>query len=168
MSSSHAVTVNLYENVVWFRFNNILLVDSVMNEELSHGFVKYTIKPLSTCVIGDQIDNTAYIYFDYNLPVVTNTTTTNITNYVGNEASKIADLVSIYPNPCGNDPIQINSANPINSITIQNIAGQNLSSMQTNGKYQVEINLSNLAKGIYLIKVSTDNGFNVIKIVKSE
>jgi hypothetical protein len=39
----------------------------------SHGYVAYRIKPLSTVHAGDTIKNTAGIYFDYNMPVATNT-----------------------------------------------------------------------------------------------
>ncbi|WP_315816408.1 DUF7619 domain-containing protein [Paraflavitalea speifideaquila] len=54
-------------------FNNILLVDSNRNEPASHGFVTFRVKPANGLALNDKIQNRAAIYFDYNLPVITNT-----------------------------------------------------------------------------------------------
>jgi uncharacterized repeat protein (TIGR01451 family) len=54
-------------------FNNILLPDSNRNEPASHGFITYRIKPENGLTINDAIFNSASIYFDFNLPVKTNT-----------------------------------------------------------------------------------------------
>ena len=60
-------------NVLEFTFSNILLPDSNVNEQASHGSVMYTIRQNISNVIGDTIENTANIYFDFNAPVITNT-----------------------------------------------------------------------------------------------
>ena len=83
-----------------FTFDNILLADSTTNELLSHGFIKYTISPLSNAVNGLQIKNVAGIYFDYNLAVETNTTLNTLSlaaaiPSVNYERTK----VEVYPNP---------------------------------------------------------------------
>src|SRR5690606_12152357 len=51
---------------------------SSVNEEGSNGFVAFKIKPKATLNIGDEITGVANIYFDYNLPITTNTVTTKI------------------------------------------------------------------------------------------
>jgi hypothetical protein len=79
ISNNHPMVVNNFDGVIWFRFNNILLQDSNTSENAGHGYVKYKIKPISTMNIGDQILNTAYIYFDFNAPVITNNTSTALT-----------------------------------------------------------------------------------------
>ena len=56
-----------------FRFDQINLPDSNVNEPASHGFIKYRIAPLSGVTDGTQLFNTASIYFDLNAPVITNT-----------------------------------------------------------------------------------------------
>lgn len=61
-----------------FTFNKIMLPDSNVNEPESHGFVKYAIKPRSSLFPGNQIKNTAEIYFDYNPAIITNTTINKI------------------------------------------------------------------------------------------
>ena len=80
INSSHPVQLNYNndEQMLWFEFNNILLPDSNTNELLSHGFVRYRIKPKSTLVIGNLIENSASIFFDFNAPVITNTAVTEI------------------------------------------------------------------------------------------
>ena len=77
LSSSHDYSYEIDENgVAEFTFNYILLPDSTTNEPDSHGFIQYSIKPKNNLMIGDSIKNTAYIYFDFNEPVVTNTVNT--------------------------------------------------------------------------------------------
>ena len=73
LSTSHACEMFLSKtgSLEW-RFNNILLPDSNHNEPLSHGFIRYRIKPKNTLVLGDQIINKAHIYFDYNEDIITN------------------------------------------------------------------------------------------------
>ena len=62
---------------VW-SFDNIYLPDSNINLAASQGYLTYRIKPKSTIQVGEVIKNTAAIYFDYNLPIITNTETTTI------------------------------------------------------------------------------------------
>jgi uncharacterized repeat protein (TIGR01451 family) len=57
-----------------FRFNNILLPDSNTNEAASHGFIQFRVQPKKGVPLGTLIENTSSIYFDFNAPVVTNTT----------------------------------------------------------------------------------------------
>ena len=56
-------------------FNDIMLPDSLTDEPNSHGWIQYRIAPLTNLVPGDVISNTASIYFDDNLPVLTNEVT---------------------------------------------------------------------------------------------
>ncbi|RYZ17040.1 MAG: DUF11 domain-containing protein, partial [Sphingobacteriales bacterium] len=65
-------------------FDDILLVDSNKNEPLSHGYIAYRIKPVLTLAVGDTVFNSASIYFDYNLPVITN-----------NEFTVVKDLLAL-------------------------------------------------------------------------
>src|SRR5205085_7852700 len=69
-------------NMVPFLFQDILLPDSIANEPLSHGFVTYSIKPMTNLVSGTMIKNKASIFFDYNEAVVTNETSTLVTDVI--------------------------------------------------------------------------------------
>ena len=54
------------------RFDNIMLPDSNVNEPESNGYFRYSILPISEVVEGQQFSSRAAIYFDYNLPILTN------------------------------------------------------------------------------------------------
>jgi len=72
-SSSHPMITEIYPgNVLRFRFDNIHLPDSTTNEPLSHGYVMYEIDQNPDLAVYTEIENTAYIYFDFNQPVITN------------------------------------------------------------------------------------------------
>jgi len=79
-SASHAYTtsVNNTTGEVNFQFTNINLADSTTDEPNSHGWVLFKAKPISTFAVGDIIETSADIYFDYNTPITTNTATTQI------------------------------------------------------------------------------------------
>src|SRR5688572_4553300 len=83
-----------------YKFKNILLPDSNVNEPMSHGYIRYRIKPIPGLAVGTNILDSAGIYFDFNMAVMTNTALTQITFPVGN-ISYENDLfpISIYPNP---------------------------------------------------------------------
>jgi len=71
IAASHDYQLSIEDgNKLTWQFNNIKLP---YTEPDSHGYIAYRIKPKSTVLAGDVIKNTAGIYFDYNLPVATNT-----------------------------------------------------------------------------------------------
>jgi uncharacterized repeat protein (TIGR01451 family) len=73
--SSHNVSTSLLPNgLVTFTFNNINLPDSASDPLGSEGFVVYRIRPRLDISPGTEINNTAYIYFEQNPPIITNTT----------------------------------------------------------------------------------------------
>lgn len=59
--------------VITWTFNNILLPDSGTNYIESQGLIRYSIKTSPDLPQGTVFQNRAYIYFDYNPPIVTNT-----------------------------------------------------------------------------------------------
>jgi len=81
LSYSHEPFVQLYTNgVLKFNFPNIHLPDSNTNEPASHGYVQFKIKAKDSLTLGNAIENTANIYFDFNAPVITNTTSNLLIN----------------------------------------------------------------------------------------
>ncbi|MBC7776637.1 MAG: T9SS type A sorting domain-containing protein [Phycisphaerae bacterium] len=73
-ASSHPYTWDLSgQGVITFSFNNIMLPDSNVNKLRSHGFVQFSIAPYPDVPLGSVIENDAAIYFDFNQPVITNT-----------------------------------------------------------------------------------------------
>ncbi|MEN9638948.1 MAG: hypothetical protein RLZZ262_816 [Bacteroidota bacterium] len=76
VANSHSVIVSLNEETrkLIFYHNAIMLPDSFSDEPGSHGLVSYRIRLKEGLQPGTIINNTAYIYFDFNDPVITNTT----------------------------------------------------------------------------------------------
>lgn len=80
VGASHTTKTTRDGNKLSFEFINIQLPDSNINEPLSHGYIQYRVKPLQSVSLGAMIPNTAAIYFDFNVPVITNVANTNIEN----------------------------------------------------------------------------------------
>jgi len=59
---------------VTFNFENILLPDSTINFNGSQGYVTYSIQANDGLKENTEVTNTASIFFDFNPPIVTNTT----------------------------------------------------------------------------------------------
>ncbi|MGB1032612.1 MAG: DUF7619 domain-containing protein, partial [Flavobacteriales bacterium] len=80
LSNSHdvEVTIDPLTRVANFYFENIQLPDSNCCEPDSHGDFTYFIQMNDGLAPETRIENTAYIYFDNNPAVVTNTTWTTI------------------------------------------------------------------------------------------
>ncbi|MFN7847541.1 MAG: T9SS type A sorting domain-containing protein, partial [Bacteroidota bacterium] len=156
---SHPAIVSINGNILTVRFNNIMLPDSTTDYEGSMGYFQYRIKPLSNLPLGTQIENTAYIYFDYNAPIITNTTQ--------NSFQLVTDLKSIdakesnfviYPNPSSGIYFFKDNRN-LQSIEVYNMMGELILS-QGNAK---QINLQAFPKGIYVARI---NGACVKRLVK--
>ncbi len=80
IGSSHTCNPQLKNNKAEFFFENINLPYKAINEPASNGWVAFKIKPKPSVVIGDSLNNSAAIYFDFNLPVITNTATTIVSS----------------------------------------------------------------------------------------
>ncbi|MBL4716318.1 MAG: PKD domain-containing protein [Bacteroidia bacterium] len=82
-ASSHDYQFKLYgDGILEWKFKNILLPDSNVNEPASHGFIMYTAEQKDGNAEGTVIENTAGIYFDFNPAVVTNTVSLTVSDTV--------------------------------------------------------------------------------------
>src|SRR5690606_16653903 len=92
--SSHPYTFRMYgPRVLEWKFSNILLPDSTTDEPGSHGYVIFSVDQNLNLVNGTELNNTADIYFDFNAPIITNTTS-HIIKVYGNQLT-----VDIYETP---------------------------------------------------------------------
>jgi uncharacterized repeat protein (TIGR01451 family) len=158
LGSSHNFNIELLgSNIVRWRFNNINLPDSGSNEPESHGHVIFKIKTSSTPQLGETIENTANIYFDFNEPVITNTTMNTYAEFLSvTEPIEIGEL-TLYPNPTTNI-IHVISENGQNSvIKILDLNGRLVMTERlNNGK--VSLDVSHLTNGMYVISTIGVNG----------
>jgi hypothetical protein len=70
--ASHPFDLYTNNNVLTWVFDHINLPDSTTNEPESHGCLRFSAGLKSNLKAGMQINNTAYIYFDYEYPIATN------------------------------------------------------------------------------------------------
>lgn len=155
LSYSHDNYTQVLENgIIKFNFPNINLPDSTSNEPGSHGFVRYKIKLNDGLPIGTTIENTAHIYFDFNAPIVTNTTLNRI---VLPEPDGVFEAnrptFNIYPNPASS-LLTISASFGLqgNNIAIYDLSGKQLI-LEVATSATHTINTSNLANGLYLLVV---------------
>jgi hypothetical protein len=73
----------------------------------------------------------------------------------------------VYPNPT-NDILNINNINNINinSVQITDLNGRLVNETLINGNPNFQININSLSKGLYILKINTDRGVGVSKIIK--
>jgi hypothetical protein len=80
LGTSHPLT-NIFieqDGEMNFRYAHINLPDSGTNMAGSNGYVRFRMRPLPDRPNLTEIHNSAEIYFDYNAPVITNTTLTTL------------------------------------------------------------------------------------------
>jgi len=96
----------------------------------------------------------------------------NITNNMkrnsakGDSESKEKQIceVSIYPNPAKDILYILSSSNrTLQNISLMSIDGRLVSSTTNIGMKKYSMDVSHLSAGIYIIKISTDNGENTIR-----
>lgn len=167
---SDTVETSLNNNLLTFYFPNIMLPDSTSDPEGSKGFVQYRVKPKANLPAGTQIKNTAFIYFDYNSPIVTNTTINEFALPLSINENKSAVALSVYPNP-GNGKYYVKSPEGMKnseiSIKVYNLFGELIltTKMQNNSS---QIDLSNQPNGIYIIKVNDFNQSFTQRLIKQK
>jgi uncharacterized repeat protein (TIGR01451 family) len=161
---SHENATSLIGRDLTVYFPNIQLPDSSTNPLGSIGFIQYRIKPKTTWVRPYQIKNTAYIYFDFNAPIVTNTTINSIKDITTGIDEQIESNLAIYPNPShGVFTIEL-SIKEKQSLQLFDMAG-NLVLSQTIENGKATIDVSHLAAGIYNISVKGNSGITNKKLV---
>lgn len=160
--SSHPYRVEIAgSDTLRFIFENIMLPDSNVNEPASHGFVKFKISPKADLAIGTQIFNTAAIYFDFNEPVLTNTTLHTIGEHfipVGTEKVAIPDLrLFVAPNPMTDESIiRLDGvAYKTAELHLYNTLGVLVKSIAFN-RDEVVLQQRDLSAGVYFFEVMVD------------
>lgn len=98
IASSHELTWYMSNGLLYLVFNDINLPDSTSDEPGSHGFVKFSMSPVSTLMLGATVENVANIYFDYNDPIITDPAVFSVNANVG-LAEENGTGFLLYPNP---------------------------------------------------------------------
>lgn len=160
--SSHPAVTRVVNNTVEFIFEGINLPGETADEPNSHGYVAFKVKTKNNLVIGNTIENKANIYFDFNFPVITNTTSTTVALLGTHELEN--SIVTIAPLPV-KDVLHIRATATINRIDLFDIQGRLLQTQESNNTI-TDLDFSGKTAGIYLLKIYTEKGFKIQKVIK--
>ena len=165
ITASHSYTTNILKgNLVEFVFDSINLPPKSLNEPASNGFVSFKIKPKNGITVGETINNQAKIYFDFNAPIITNTTATTITKIKLGEDPVLA---AVYPSPATDHlSFEIRPDRKVSSYYLVNMLGVVVfESLQPGNNPVQQINTSALSSGVYYLVVNSIQWRSIRKIV---
>ncbi len=177
LESSHDFeSESVEENVLIYDFQNIYLPDSTNNLEESQGYVIFQIHLNRALPLGTRINNSAAIFFDYNPPIITNTTLHTISDFTNTEnVSIFFNNLNIFPNPTKN-LLQINfelSENTNVNIRLLDIYGRQVQTILKDqpcniGFNNLMINNLNIPDGLYFLNFEIEGQSFLEKILVIE
>lgn len=143
-------------------FDPIMLPDSNSNEPESHGFVSFAVKTKPGLSANFKIPNRAFIFFDFNEPIITNTVTTQLfdpsvsVTHPASATTAPAKL-TISPNPA-REQCWINSNNQLSgpaTLLLFDAAGRVCREMRVGDAARpILLKTAGLPPGIYTITLS--------------
>jgi uncharacterized repeat protein (TIGR01451 family) len=157
--------------VVKWTFDKIFLQDSTTNEAASHGFVRFSIavKQGLPLAIGSALENKAHIYFDYNQPIVTNTSKVTVEIKVSTATELEAVLpLRVYPNPSSELLYVETLGSAKGQLTLTNTLGQVIENQSFKSQNTTTFDIHSLPNGVYFLTLKTKDGTRIAKIVKQE
>ncbi|HQA74692.1 T9SS type A sorting domain-containing protein [Flavobacterium sp.] len=157
MNTSHPVEARIRGNIVEFIFQNIML------DSGGHGNVLLKIRSQPNLIQGDLVAKKANIYFDYNFPIETNEADT-VFQALNNPSFEQDNSISIYPNP-SSSIINIKSNFNIKTIELYDVQGRLLQTNIINNS-ETTFDITSKSKGIYFLKIVSEKGIKVEKLVK--
>ena len=163
---SHQVELAAEGRKIEFIFNEIFLPDSTSDFEGSQGFVRYRIKPKAEYLEGDTIRNRAFIYFDFNEPIITNTVTTVWTQLLSTVEQ--AFVPGVFPNP-GRDILHVRmpAGASASHYELRSLRGELLKSGRIpQGEEGFSLSTGHLSPGVYLLRLRGKDHFRSVKWIK--
>jgi uncharacterized repeat protein (TIGR01451 family) len=164
-SASHAYRAALdTQRVLTVTFDDILLPDSATNPLGSQGILQFSIATRADLEPGTVVNNRAGIFFDFNAPILTNTTLHTIgRDFVQVVAvEQIPNLLAqleIYPNPsAGPTTVRITGGLPDRyQLVVTDVLGRDLLRTTWRGPVQ-ELELGYLPPGWYVVRLEDEGG----------
>ena len=158
------------KTIMKFTFDKINLVDSFTNEPKSHGFISFKITPYDSIPNGTIVKNSADIYFDFNLPIKTNTTQVSIDDRLPTGATlnlvtsvkqnnTIYEAIHVYPNPftqTTNFEFVYNTK--AMQLIVYNINGDLVANENITHQTMCQFHRNNLSNGMYFYVIQNNEG----------
>ncbi|WP_026978869.1 DUF7619 domain-containing protein [Flavobacterium tegetincola] len=164
ISASHHYSMERINNKLVWTFNNINLPGAFQSEVFSQGYVTFKIKLNPGFAVGDVIDNTAEIYFDTNPAIITNTFQSTFMESLGVKGFTSTNIL-LYPNPT-NSMLHINLQNTnesLKNIIVYDMIGKTIKTISGNTTQQASVSVGDLAKGVYMIEITTDKNLKQVR-----
>lgn len=171
-ASSHPYSFRLYgQGIAEWTFSPIQLPDSNVNLLGSQGFVSFTLNQMPNNPVGTRIENSADIYFDFNLPVLTNTAWHTVggtfiefidIDLIQDSLSGIPETqktrILLYPNPFTEYFTLEAEHTPYQKmeLTLLDPTGKTVKSAQVHNTNQIQVFREGLARGLYLYQLKGD------------
>jgi len=160
LSSSHPCYEEIEDNgMVRFYFDNIMLPDSNVNIEGSNGYINFTIDLVDGLSNGTIIENDAGIYFDFNDPIITNTTSHEVDDGISNNNEiELLEFV-VSPNPVtAIATINLKESNKKHYYSFFDLQGRILKSGSWQGNSQEMLDFGDYDNGVYILRLNDENG----------
>jgi uncharacterized repeat protein (TIGR01451 family) len=168
LAMSHAYEVTIKnKNILIVDFKDINLPDSTKNERESHGFIRFSIKPKATLTDAEVIKNKAFIYFDFNDPILTNTTETRNAPKLVKTIDLSEPQIAIFPNPTSgilSFPLEKSIGQEMKT-EIFDVSGRLCFATSDKSAPMNHLNVAFLNEGIYMLRVQVGNAYVVGRFV---
>jgi len=134
------------------------------NEDYTLESYNFTVPATGVYYIGFNYTAPAHAQTNYGLLVIDDVT---VDVSAGLNDALIAKL-AVSPNPTNGVVNISNSENIlINGVTVTDLNGRTVKSSKFDGTSNAQVNISDLASGMYMMTISSDNGTAVKKIIKN-
>ena len=163
LHSSSQVRTVITNAVVEFIFEGINLEAAGTPPVGGHGTVLFKVKTKNNLATNTTVAQQSDIYFGYNFPVVTNLAATTF-SVLNNTVFEKEQIVKIFPNPT-TAIINIVSIDKMQSVELYDVQGRVLVSILENDT-NCQLDISGKSNGIYFLKIKTESGIKISKIVK--
>lgn len=160
LGSSHPAALERTGNTLVWRFRDANLPSYLENSVTSSGFLTFKVKPQPGYTEGTIIQNTASISFDGKANVTTNTTSTEFATL---SAPTWDDTLVFYPNPAGTEIYLTGFENA--SVRLTDMTGKTVLRLEGIAA-QATVDLSALAKGVYVVEVERQGTKYMRKLIK--
>tara|TARA_R110002110_G_scaffold132188_1_gene313537 strand:+ start:646 stop:4137 length:3492 start_codon:yes stop_codon:yes gene_type:complete len=162
IDASHEYELQIVNgNEVSFIFDGINLPSVDQDPEGSQGFIAFRIKTEETLLVGDIVENQADIYFDFNAPIETNVAIIEVVDNLSVFEVELENSISLYPNPASEEIfIEMLNGAVFESAQLYSVLGVLVGSTS-----EAKLNLENLSEGIYFVKINTNTGQALRRIV---
>ncbi|MBL7980590.1 MAG: T9SS type A sorting domain-containing protein [Flavobacteriales bacterium] len=161
IGATHPYSLTITNEVAIWTFANIMLPDSATDPLGSQGSFTYRMAARPTLQLGEQLTNRADIYFDYNEPVLTNTTVTTVELNTNISDGTRQNTFDVFPNPSnGQLQLRYNAAALGHAqLTVLDALGRMVYTSSITGLSQgraVSLDLAGLHSGTYIARLTAD------------